>query len=85
MTKNKPLYYGAFPWTKIKRLKKSKTAHSPLFSAYWDAYYDDSELGYFVHHSHAEMFRELTRRIVKRENFTEYANMVWKEVFQCGN
>ena len=36
---------------------------------------------YIIEESHAEMFYELCRRVVKREAFTEYATEVWEKVF----
>jgi len=43
---------------------------------------DDFKIpGFFLTESDAEAFRELTRRVIKREAFTEYAEKIWKEIF----
>lgn len=45
--------------------------------------------GYWSHFmvpkKHAEMFRELCRRVIKRENFDEYAKQVWRDIFEVKN
>lgn len=37
--------------------------------------------GYFIPEKYALEFKELCRRVVKRDNFSEYATKLWKEIF----
>lgn len=34
--------------------------------------------------SHAQAFRELCRRVVKRDNFSGFAAQLWEEIFEGG-